>query len=336
MACRAPSTRPQRSPMRVAHGLDVGGVGDVELEHVGLGRELAGRALGERQPAAGAGEEHLRPLLLGQPGDAEGEGGVGEHAGDEDALAVEEGHGARDCHRPGGRYPRAGRLRMRGRGRAATVSPMRIGILGGTGPAGGALAARLASVGFETVVGLAVEVPGDGGRRQRSKASGPTASCTIDAGRQRRRGRRRPRRHRHAVGRRRPDRPVGGGRSSGARSSSPWPTPSPASARSSSRSSRPAGSVAASIQAVLRHSYVAAALHHVPAKELGDLDHPIESDVLICSDFPAATEATTRPRRQDPEHAARSTAASCRWPRRSSRSPRCCCSSTCATRRGSR
>src|SRR3546814_4570646 len=30
---------------------------------------------------------------------------------------------------------------------------MRIGILGGTGPAGSALAARLASVGFETIVG---------------------------------------------------------------------------------------------------------------------------------------------------------------------------------------
>ena len=35
---------------------------------------------------------------------------------------------------------------------------------------------------------------------------------------------------------------------------------------------------------------VAAAFHHVPAKELGDLDHPIESDVLICSDHPAATD----------------------------------------------
>src|SRR5687768_9722995 len=33
------------------------------------------------------------------------------------------------------------------------VSPMRIGILGGTGPAGSALAARLASVGFETIIG---------------------------------------------------------------------------------------------------------------------------------------------------------------------------------------
>jgi NADPH-dependent F420 reductase len=55
----------------------------------------------------------------------------------------------------------------------------------------------------------------------------------------------------------------------------------------------PRGSVAASIQAVLPRSYIAAALHHVPAKELGDLRHPIESDVLICSDHPAATEATS-------------------------------------------
>ena len=30
----------------------------------------------------------------------------------------------------------------------------------------------------------------------------------------------------------------------------------------------------------------------MPAKELGDLDHPIESDVLICSDHPSATQAT--------------------------------------------
>jgi NADPH-dependent F420 reductase len=55
----------------------------------------------------------------------------------------------------------------------------------------------------------------------------------------------------------------------------------------------PRGSVAASIQAVLPRSHVCAALHHVPAKELGDLDHPIESDVLICSDFPDATAAAS-------------------------------------------
>ena len=55
----------------------------------------------------------------------------------------------------------------------------------------------------------------------------------------------------------------------------------------------PRGSVAASVQAVLPKSFIAAGLHHVPAKELGDLDHPIESDVLICSDFPEATTTTS-------------------------------------------
>ncbi len=55
----------------------------------------------------------------------------------------------------------------------------------------------------------------------------------------------------------------------------------------------PRGSVAASVQAAVPESFVAAALHHVPAKELGDLDHPIESDVLICSDYPAASEAAS-------------------------------------------
>lgn len=54
----------------------------------------------------------------------------------------------------------------------------------------------------------------------------------------------------------------------------------------------PRGSVAASVQAAVPQCMVAAAFHHVPAKELGDLDHPIESDVLICSDHPLATEAT--------------------------------------------
>ena len=37
------------------------------------------------------------------------------------------------------------------------------------------------------------------------------------------------------------------------------------------------------------HSLVAAALHHVPARELGDLANPVESDVLVCSDHPHAT-----------------------------------------------
>jgi NADPH-dependent F420 reductase len=58
---------------------------------------------------------------------------------------------------------------------------MRIGILGGTGPAGGALAVRLASVGFETVVGSrskyrAMEAV-DG-----LKARWPGRELTVDAG----------------------------------------------------------------------------------------------------------------------------------------------------------
>ena len=54
----------------------------------------------------------------------------------------------------------------------------------------------------------------------------------------------------------------------------------------------PRGSVAASIQAALPRSLISAAMHHVPAKELGALDHPVESDVLVCSDHPSATATT--------------------------------------------
>lgn len=54
----------------------------------------------------------------------------------------------------------------------------------------------------------------------------------------------------------------------------------------------PRGSVAASVQAAVPRSRVAAAFHHLPAKELGAIDHPIDSDVLICSDHLGATEAT--------------------------------------------
>jgi NADPH-dependent F420 reductase len=54
----------------------------------------------------------------------------------------------------------------------------------------------------------------------------------------------------------------------------------------------PRGSVAASVQAAVPRALVSAAMHHVPAKELGDLRHPVESDVLVCSDHPAATATT--------------------------------------------
>ena len=96
IACSAPSTRPHRSASVVANGIDVLGHRHVELEHGRSARQLAGRALGERQTSTRAGEHDLGPLLLRELRDAERQRGVGEHAGDEDALAVEQSHGASD------------------------------------------------------------------------------------------------------------------------------------------------------------------------------------------------------------------------------------------------
>lgn len=52
----------------------------------------------------------------------------------------------------------------------------------------------------------------------------------------------------------------------------------------------PRGSVAAHVQAAAPESYVVAAFHHLPAKELGMIGKPIDSDVLICGDNRAAVE----------------------------------------------
>jgi NADPH-dependent F420 reductase len=168
---------------------------------------------------------------------------------------------------------------------------MRIGILGGTGPAGSALAARLAAAGFETIVG------------SRSKYRGMEA---VDGLLERWPGR---------------ELTITAGDNADAATAdivviaTPWDgaTQTAASVEKELRGKvvismanaltrigkefqplvPPRGSVAASVQAVLPRSRVAAALHHVPAKELGDLDHPIESDVLVCSDYPDATQATS-------------------------------------------
>lgn len=52
------------------------------------------------------------------------------------------------------------------------------------------------------------------------------------------------------------------------------------------------GSIAATIQALLPETKVAAALHHLPAKEFADISYPIESDVLVCADDDEAAETT--------------------------------------------
>ena len=167
---------------------------------------------------------------------------------------------------------------------------MKIGILGGTGPAGSALGARLAVAGYDVVLGSrskyrAMEA------RDKLIESWPDKRLSIQAGD-------------NAMA---ADTDV-------IVIATPWDgaTQTAASvedhlhgkivismANALTRIGKefqplvpPRGSVAASVQAVVPDCKVAAAFHHVPAKELGDLDHPIESDVLICSDHEAATAMT--------------------------------------------
>jgi NADPH-dependent F420 reductase len=62
----------------------------------------------------------------------------------------------------------------------------------------------------------------------------------------------------------------------------------------------PRGSVAAHVQVAAPDSYVVAAFHHLPAKELGHLGDPIDSDVLICSDHKAAIKTVSEMVRRIP------------------------------------
>ena len=168
---------------------------------------------------------------------------------------------------------------------------MQIGVLGGTGPAGRAMAARLASGGFDVIIGS----------RSQYRAM----------------------EERDRLLERWPDRglSIGSADNEGAAGAevvviaTPWDAAA-STASSVSRQLRgkvvismanalakvghefqplvpPRGPVAASVQAAVPKSLVAAGFHHVPAKELGDLDHPVESDVLICSDHPSATETAS-------------------------------------------
>ena len=166
---------------------------------------------------------------------------------------------------------------------------MRIGVLGGTGPAGRGLAVRLASVGFEVVLG------------SRSKYRSMEARDKL-----------------LAIWHDR-DLPIDSADNEGAADcdlivlATPWDAAAAtvqsvegyldgkvivsmcnALARVGHEFQPlvpPRGSVAASVQAAVPKAKVAAALHHVPAKELSEIDHYVDSDVLICSDHPEATEA---------------------------------------------
>jgi NADPH-dependent F420 reductase len=168
---------------------------------------------------------------------------------------------------------------------------MRIGILGGTGPAGTALGARLASVGYEVVLGSrsryrAMEA------RDVILARWPDRELAIDAG------------SNHDATE--ADLVV---------IATPWDSAATtAHEHAPSLEGKvvismanalvrvgsefqplvpPRGSVAAHVQAAVPHCRVVAAFHHLPATELGHLDQPIESDVLICSDEPNAIKVVS-------------------------------------------
>lgn len=168
---------------------------------------------------------------------------------------------------------------------------MQIGVLGGTGPAGRAMAARLASGGFDVIIGSRSQYRA---MEERDRLLERWSDRGLS---------------------------IGSADNEGAAGAevvviaTPWDAAA-STASSVSRQLRgkvvismanalakvghefqplvpPRGSVAASVQAAVPKSLVAAGFHHVPAKELGDLDHPVESDVLICSDHPSATETAS-------------------------------------------
>ncbi|MGQ0743574.1 MAG: NADPH-dependent F420 reductase [Acidimicrobiales bacterium] len=56
----------------------------------------------------------------------------------------------------------------------------------------------------------------------------------------------------------------------------------------------PGGSVAVGVAEAAPGALVAAAFQHLPAANVADLDRPLAGDVLVCSDHPEATKAASR------------------------------------------
>jgi len=159
---------------------------------------------------------------------------------------------------------------------------MRIGILGGTGPAGSALAARLASIGYPSLIGSRSKY------RAMEARDGMVEQWPDLAG------------------------SLGYGDNEAAAAcdlvviATPWDSAATTAQEHEEALAGkivismanalvrvggefqplvpPRGSVAAHVQAAVPRCRVVAAFHHLPAKELGHIGDPIESDVLICSD----------------------------------------------------
>jgi|SRR3954454_21167729 NADPH-dependent F420 reductase len=167
---------------------------------------------------------------------------------------------------------------------------MRVGIVGGTGPAGRALAARLASVGLDVVIG--------------SRSAERAQEITDE------------------IAKKWPDRdlPLSPAVNADATAAdlvvvaTPWDAAAETAASLRTQLAGkvvismgnalakidgelqavvpPLGSVAAGVQAAAPESMVAAAFHHLPARSLGDLDRDASGDVLVCSDHAEALDAT--------------------------------------------
>jgi len=166
-----------------------------------------------------------------------------------------------------------------------------IGILGGTGPAGSGLAARLASIGHTVVIGS----------RSKYKA--------LEA--------------RDVLAERWPDiaeQLTCGDNATAARAeivviATPWDGAAAVAQESADHLEGkvvismanalvrvnkefqplvpPRGSVAAHVQAAVPGCRLVAAFHHLPATELGHIDQPIDSDVLVCGDDPDAVRVVS-------------------------------------------
>jgi len=171
---------------------------------------------------------------------------------------------------------------------AATVCAVRIGVLGATGPAGSGLAARLAANGFDVVIGSRSKYRAMEARDQLLERweNHPLAIDATDN--------------------------VTAAAADVVVIATPWDAATSTALQVADQLKGkvvismcnalarvgpefqplvpPRGSVAANIQAAVPKARVAAAFHHVPAKELGDIHEPVESDVLVCSDHRSATE----------------------------------------------
>jgi NADPH-dependent F420 reductase len=173
-----------------------------------------------------------------------------------------------------------------------------VGVLGGTGPAGTALAARLSSIGYNVVIGSrsseraeekakeirdawpALKLPLRGGSNEEAAACEivvlatpwDSAATTV---------------REHLVALR--GKVVISMANALVRVGHEFQPLVP-----------PRGSVAAHVQAAGPDCHVVAAFHHLPAKELGHLGDPIDSDVLICSDNKAAIETVSEMVRRIP------------------------------------